>query len=634
MRVWIDVSDSAGNRLGAGPIVNVIDAQITRALDGAGSFSARIGVDGRAIELLVNERRVAIWGEDTGGVRLLGEGIIRKRKLGDAPGGLTLSIDGPDILDELKRRSALLARIYNQQTVQTVIDDLIALVPGWSVNVAAGIASDVIDARFDGVNVLKALQEIVKRYGYHLRASTTASKTVEIGTFGTANGLRVMGVQVVTQETIANPSLLMVQQISLEEDSESVYNWLLPMGAGEGVAALTLEKSTRTTPYTIQTMTGPDGTTLYYVKDSASITAIGEIRKVGQFKTLAPLTNSATDIENAANALYDAAVEALTRHKDAQMAYRVNVKNVQETILPGDKVTIHYKAQIDTDSGIVDYLNIRDDFWVIAVTEQVNEGGTGVNMEVSNVDRARETVAQKIVGELDAMEVRGLKPPISSSPRSYVYPREIASEYPAVVPIEFTDATLYLQRVRVRVKTSSFRATASAAAAGGGVTSNGGGNHRHLMFKSTGVTGSATFNYRYYTVARSSGDQDLSAYLFQSPDSSDMYTYDSSGEHTHTLPTHTHTLSYGIADDSATPIDVTVWVNGTNRTSLLTGSATLAPSGGNLNVVLDAGELTTLLEDDTGGLRQVHSLEIRCASGQGRVEVTVEIFEVTQAIKI
>lgn len=636
-KIWIDVEDASGNRLGDGPVYAVKSATITRALDGAGSFNiSASGGDYRALTLLTNERRIKIYVDDVAGLRLLGQGIIRKRDLTDSPSGIELKISGPDVIDELKRRSVLLARIYNQQTVATIANSLIALVPGWTVTVDAGIASEVVDARYDGVSVLKAFQDLAKRYSYHLRLGATY-RNLEISPFGVSNGLRMSRVEVVTSETIANLNLLMVQNISTGRNSEDLCNWILPIGAGEGESALTLQYSNRTTPYTIQTTTGPDGRTLYFLSDATSITTYGEIRKTGQFKEIAPLSNSEADIMNAANALYDAAAEYLTRTKVVQETYSVTVKNVQQTIYPGDKIHIDYKAQISSESGEIDYMNIRDDFYLLSVRESVSGGGTSVAMEVSNVDRAEEDVATTVMNSIESIELRGLKPSVASSTRSYVYDREIAPSYNATVPVEFTDATLYVQRIRMRLKTSPFRATATATAGGGGTTSTsaGGGDHNHRIAVLTTITGfpATTINPFYM---RSSSGGSLIGVKMDVSNAQDLWTEQSSGSHTHdiTIPDHTHTLAFGITDDTATPIGITLWVNGQNKTLELTGSSLLAPSGGNLDIVADAGILTNLITAAAGGLRQVHQIEVRCNGGRGRAEVTIEIFETTQSIKL
>ena len=51
-----------------------------------------------------------------------------------------------------------------------------------------------------------------------------------------------------------------------------------------------------------------------------------------------------------------------------------------------------------------------------------------------------------------------------------------------------------------------------------------------------------------------------------------------------------------------------------------------------INRVGDPGVLANLLTAQPGGLRQEHELEIRCGSGRGRVEVTIENWVTTQSI--
>src|SRR3990172_2770260 len=191
MRIWADIHDSADHRLGEGPIFAIRQAQVKRQLDGGGNLRATlIAADARAMALVQVGRIVKLWGEDHGGVRLLGEGIISTARVTDDPSGTALVIDGPDLLEELKRKNTLLGRVFNQATLGTVAADLIGLVPGWTVAVDSTISADLVDARFDGVNVLKAFTEIAKRYGIHIRMSDQYSRQLEVGSFGEDSGLR------------------------------------------------------------------------------------------------------------------------------------------------------------------------------------------------------------------------------------------------------------------------------------------------------------------------------------------------------------------------------------------------------------------------------------------------------------
>ncbi len=119
----------------------------------------------------------------------------------------------------------------------------------------------------------------------------------------------------VRPKMIRDPSLLFVQRLPETTETTDLINWVIALGAGEGVAALTLEKSTRTSPFTVQSIVGPDGNLQYYLSDATSVATYGQIEKIISFKQIAPLSNSETDIINAANALFDAAAEWLTRHR-------------------------------------------------------------------------------------------------------------------------------------------------------------------------------------------------------------------------------------------------------------------------------------------------------------------------------
>lgn len=631
MRLWIDVYDEAGVRLGNGAVHSVVNAEVTTVLNGAGVFQATASAsDRRAIDLLQVENRVQIWGQrGDQPKRLIAQGIIQNRTLSVADGQQTISINGQDIIGELSRKNTLLARIYNQQALSIVALDLISLVPSWSVVIDPSLNNQVINARFDGVSILSALSALANQYGFHFRLSRTQPKTLEIGKFGDVSGLRVNRVQHLGIEAVHNPKLLMVKQLHVNDTSDELVNWIVPVGAGEGTTALTLEKSDRNSPYAIQTTTASDGSTIYYIADAPSIAQYGVIQSVVQFKEIAPLSNTDTDIKNASNALYDACVVLLERNKQKRVDYEIALPDARQ-LMVGQKVTVRYRGRLDADDGQpLDFINVNGDFWVIETDQSYNNNDTTTIIRVSNVDALQKDIADVIIGALQNVELRGLKPEITSAIRSYVYARELAPSYPAQIPLEFTDATVELQRLRLRLKTTPFRTTVQGAAAGG--------NHRHVMFQRTSATGFPTTDNRPYYARNADNDSTpsqasvvLSVFnqggLFSDLDYR-LWTHDASGD-------HTHPPLFGITDDSVTPANVTVWVNGVNMTSALFGSATLAPSGGNLNVLADMGALTNAIQNRVGGIRQQHIIEVRCAGGRGRIEATLEVFEVTQSIRI
>jgi hypothetical protein len=623
MRLWADVYDAAGNRLGAGPVLTLTSASVTRALDGAGSVSVSAPLaDDRARSLLTNERRIRIFVEHDGTTRELGRGIIRKVDVGATSSGWSLSADGPDSFDELKRVNVLLNRQYSDQAVSSIVNSLVGLA-SWTATNDSGMGNT--SARFDGASILKALQELANNKGYHIRLGTSPG-VVEFGAFGTDTGLRLVNPERAGYDLYSNDQILLIERVSLAMETEAVANWLLPVGAGEGNAALTLAKSTRTTPYTIQSTTGPDGKTLYYLSDATSITAYGQIQKVGTFKDIAPLSNSDADVTLAANALYDAAAAWLERYSVRQDTYRVTCRKARTNIRPGDKVRLIYKGVIDREDGSSTYLDIDEVMWVMKVTEKIGLEGVTTALEISTVDKYQEDSATLVLGALEAIEIRNLKVQPYPSSRSYVRYEEMDSTHSVIVPIKVTDATLDVTRVQFTMITRPLRATAKAAKDGGGTTTSSGGSYSDTL--TSGLYEDWNGGDPVVTGPAYQNTSSLANHNHVVGDHRHTLTI-SIPNHTHTTPNHTHDIDYGIYDDNLHPQTISVWINGINRTAALGG--TWAASNAPVTVELD---ITEYITGASGGLRQEHEIEIRCASGQGTVETLVEIFEIVQAINL
>lgn len=405
MRIWADIY-RAGAKRSPGPVWSLTGAQVVRMLDGAGSVTIDApGTDRRANDLLQNDDTMVVYVEQDGVVREMGRGIIRRIKYMDGASGWTISADGPDELAELKNFSVLLGRSYNNVTLAALAEDLIGLAAGWSVDVDAAVAGRLVTARFDGVSVLRALQYICEEQGLHLRQAV-GSKTVEIGAFGTPAALFVYNAEMVSAEIYDNDAIALIESTNRSLNSEDLANWVLPVGGGEGAAALTLENSTRTEPYPIQTMTGPDGSTLYYIATGATPVR----QQVGVFKEISPIANTEAAKELAANALYDAAVAWLERNSVRQETLRVVVKKCTQVVRAGDKIRLTYKGLVIDEDGVYVYRDIDAEYWVLRASERAGGSGVSLDLEVSNVDRVALDAAEVVVGAIETLKVRNLKP--------------------------------------------------------------------------------------------------------------------------------------------------------------------------------------------------------------------------------
>lgn len=418
MRIWAAVYDT--DDVLQGYIYSLTNVSVTKVLDGAGSFSFSMPVaDKPGYDLLANERRVRFYINEDDVQREIGRGTIRTIKKAAAD-SFSLTVAGPDSLDALTRRSVLLGRKYENQTVQDIVDDLLSLVPGgWTATIDGGYATSLQSIRLDGVNVLKALIRVAQELGLHIREGDTAN-SIEIGAFGTANGLWAVAPGTVTEEILTNDNLVLISSINQTTDSKDVVNWIIPIGAGEGTAAQTLKESDRSTSggylYDIGTTTGPDGRTLYYLQDDLSISgfaplfpAYGQIEKIVTFKEVGPVSNSTNAKLYAANALYDAAAAWLTRNSQPLETYKLSVKKVRETLKAGDTIAVTYKGFVETEDGDVTPIDLNYEyFYQMRVTASYGTDGVDTTLEIASTDRVAMDATQIVVGAIEAIDVKNV----------------------------------------------------------------------------------------------------------------------------------------------------------------------------------------------------------------------------------
>lgn len=656
MRLWADVYNAQGERLGEGAIRTVKNASVNRVLDGAGTISLSTPLnDDRALELLRNEARIRLYIERNGATRELARGIIKDRSLNTQDGGKSMNIQALDDLEMLKRYNTFLGRIYPSQSALSIAQNLAALA-GWSCTGSGG-ALDVT-ARYDGASVLKALQELAELQGLHLRLGESVN-TVEIGEFGDLNPLVIMGANRAHFETYANDDIAFIETLTVAESSEAVANVFVPLGQGEGESALTLAKATRSSPYPIRTMV-VNGKNHYYLQDDESVALYGTIQKVGTYRQIGAVSNSEADLVNGANALYDAAAQWLKRYSKALTTYECTIVKANRLIRPGQKIRLVYKGLVYTREGkATDWVNIDSEFWVMEARESFGVEGGGVSLTLASVDRVQLDAAQLIIGALEAIELHNTRIQTYPSVRSFVYRRELDPTHAARIPILLTETTTQLNRAILQLTTRPFRTTVRAAqasssvvgstASGGGATTSAGG----AATSSSGGGANVTSGAENGTMSQTGGVAGQSGSGL--PNSGGNHTHFGSvfshnhtvniPNHTHTVPDHTHTvpahthnitipahnhdLDYGIEDDSQRPNTVRIEINGVDVTAALGGA--WGVGGGAIDVTLD---ITQFLVGASGGLRQRHRIDITCDGGQGEIEATVELYETIQSIAV
>lgn len=622
MKLLVDVLNAAGEKQGAGPIRDILSASVTRALDGAGSFDFTIAATNENASLLVNKRRVVLYMEYLGIYREIGRGIIDQINHKDSPGSYSISVSGPDILSELKYTSTLLGREFNAETIGDAVNTLVGLASGWSVDSETAISEEVISARFDGDPVLKALQILAENQGYHIRLGSSG-KTLEFGAFGTATGLILTSAGQGTSNAItSNHDVALMTSISLKSETEAVATRLYPLGAGQSAdASLTLEFATRTSPYSIQS-TSANGRTQYYIENSDASDEFGVIEKFGKFSKIAPLSNDVGDIENGANALYDAAAAWLRRNSVRQDVLNVQVTKLTQTVRAGDKVRLIYKGHIDAGNQRRVFRDYDDEFWVLRVQESISTSGVTVSLDLSNVDKMEKDAAGTIIGAIEELRINGMRVQPSYAPLPWgPFQRDIDSTHSILMRMPIIDDSIFaLERAKLFIRTAPFRAnTIGAASETIPTTTSAPTGHRHT-WASVLATPDSGAGFTTQTFSFSDGTNIWyfnAASNFNPGTTTPVFALNENPEHTHdvTLPAHSHDQLYGIYDDTEYPDHVTIVVNGEEIV------ADADPSGTGLDTVYT---ITAQLKPPiAAALRQTHQIGITCEGGQGSVEVLV-----------
>lgn len=383
MRLWAEVFDP--NQAKVGEAYALTGASVSSALDTAGTFSLRCPASAdQTVDLLAQLRRVRIWVEQDGAVRALGSGTIRERSVDESESGATVTVTGPDAMDDLTRKSTLIKREYTSTSISTIATRLVNLVPGWSIEVDSGLGSTTM--RFDGVSVLKALIRVAEENGLHLRLGTSPN-TLEMGAFGDDNGLIALKPGSITHDLDEADNVVLVNNLKQKQVSRDLVNWIIPVGDGDIDTALDLSGSSHSVAHIL----GPDGVRqLYYLSDQDSIDAYGQIEKVLRFKEVVT-----------ADALYAAASAKLARLSVPLETYSMSVRKNRASIRPGDQMQVKYKGRVPTVAGYFTYINLNDFFWVLKVTQDVSDTGVSTNLDIATIDRYNTSMAEIVVSALE-----------------------------------------------------------------------------------------------------------------------------------------------------------------------------------------------------------------------------------------
>lgn len=602
MRLWADVYDPTNTtRQGAGPIA-LVDATIKRVLDGPGTVSITIPIwEKRAVDLLTVKRVVRVYTDGSQATnyakRQIGVFVIDDVDRGD-DGSKSMTASGKDLLSLLRNKLTGLGRTYDNQDGGTIISSLLGLA-SWTTN---SVTMGDTSRRFDRFNILKAVQSICEEKNYHFRLDDTTANKIELGQFGDDSGIRAINPGSLPRDIYTNEDVLLITSITKKSAGAELVNAVLPLGAGDGDAALTIENSTRGRS---TTQTGGDGRDEYWLEDATSISAYGRIEKALDLKQISPITNSSSDVAAAATAVDDAAWTWLQRHKDPREEYELSCTKIGNVPSVGDKIRVDYRGEIvvfgdEPDADTSEIEKIRDDFYVISVSERWGVGGGNLTLEISNVDDASiGGEAAILVESAESVQVQGVAVKSVIQTYSYVYGRIVGDQTAsptallprvpsAEIPIRISDAVQDIIRCVITVTTKPLVTPVIP---------------QLFNFTTDPLTGDVSFFTEFE---------------------------DGTGSHRHQLDIDKAYFGqrFFALNNDTYPSEIELTINGTDRTSELGGTWLDGSSGTSGTFTL---EISDILKSD--GLQQTHELVFDSA-GQGVIEVVVEVTAVTQTIKL
>ncbi len=445
MRLWAEVFNAAGTTLQG--VVNLAGCQLSRQLDTIGSVKITApATDPNASDLLAFGKQVYVWETRPQGKTLIAQGILLQKRLSVNASSLSVTWDGYEITELIRRENTWIAKVYDDTPFEEVVADL--LPSGWAAKVDAGLAA--YSMRYDGANNWKALLDAVVKKGIHVRLAAGTIKKIEVGAFGDDSRLRISNLSQPHMELLDNPYIALIERLEVIENGYELFNRVIPLAGGNGDAAMTLKRATNTTPYTVQSATVNERTQ-YYLEDTASIAAYGLVTRTYSMPNLIPIAPTTGAVVNAANQLHEWACALLERRKAPQASYSCTVKKLNLPVRPGDKVTLNYFGEVYQAGAPVDYARIDDLFWVVSIDENYSVSGRSATLKLSSVDMAELDAERAIAQGLSELKdgQKGLS--LKTQKNTWEQSATITSLSNATATFTFSADTVELARARLTI---------------------------------------------------------------------------------------------------------------------------------------------------------------------------------------
>jgi hypothetical protein len=487
VNAWVDIENDDGDKLGGGPLTEILRFRATRRMNRAGEWTLSVpATDPRAVSLLEAQRTALCYCvlPEGGGPVLVGGGVIAKQTLRIAgQAEPTLEIGGIDLLGELARDTV--GELKLDGTGPDNLDDLLALLPaGWTSDVTGTCPGWV--ARYVHETPLGALVALAERLDAVFRLAATPRELEWFVTPPTAVVARLF-LDIDPVYLSANGMAGLITDIQRVEDSAVLLNKAYVYGAGDGEARLTLA-SAQLWPDDTSSVTTPtwnDGTYTYTIdkgdnsiRIASSITTYGTRAREVSFKDIAPLTNTDVDVSAAADMLVKAAVAHLRTHALPVNSYRVSVAGLQVEVLPGDVVLVDARVYRDGDAPIV----IQNEALTVleATSELDGNALRTVGLVLSEARRWPSSAELQLASDARKNLTMEAHPQMGPSVDTISYREHIDDDHSAILRFWLGPEVTLVNQIICRVRVDPLRSTVKSVGASGS-TIGAGTSHSHTV---------------------------------------------------------------------------------------------------------------------------------------------------------
>lgn len=460
---FVDIEDNSGNKLGGGPLASVRQWRYTARMDRAGEFSFLFAANDPQAAI-VQPRRIARAKARINGAWVeVGAGVIDNiETVPGNDGRVNLSVSGMDLIRELGYRTVGTLEIGAGAgaTHADALTAIGALAPsGWTFTPAASPDNDYIYARYGGESVLGALVYLAERTQTHFYRST--NRTLVFTSAFSDSGVRAIQAQGdLAAEQCA------IRSLRRTVDTHELLTRITPYGSGQGEARLTLAATSRSAPvgYTLNAASN-------YIENDTATSTYGLVNFPEiEFKEITPISNTDADLEAAADMLFDAALEELTRRSTLaeQETYSLSVAGCSQLLRPMQTIRLVYR---DVNQSI----DIDENLYILEATWEINQNQIQTtDMVVSSDDRW--PVSDTSAAAERAVEGRVFTAHPQLNANSYVtaYTKNVDENEIAAFRFRFGAEVVNLQQVLFEFQILPFESTVRSVASDSATTSSGG----------------------------------------------------------------------------------------------------------------------------------------------------------------